>query len=239
MDKYIHFDEIDSTSTYLKHNYKDYDTFTFVSANYQSDGHGRNNRNWYGQKGKDLLFSFLIKDKEIIENYAKLSLICAKTIMELLLEFGIKEISYKWPNDVYVNGKKICGILLEGVSYSNNIEAIIIGIGINVNSFDFPSGIEDIATSIKMETMKEYNLEEIKLKAYKILKTNILNFKDSEYITYLRENNYLINKDVYAFYKNKKELVKVLDINNDNSLKVEMNGDILNIYSGEITFNDD
>ena len=63
MFRKAHFEELDSTSTYLKKNYLKYDNMTFISASYQTNGHGRNNRNWHSNPKENLLFSILIKDK--------------------------------------------------------------------------------------------------------------------------------------------------------------------------------
>lgn len=236
MSKYIHFDEIDSTSSYLKRNYKNYDSFTFVSSDHQSDGHGRVNRLWYNTKGKDLLFSILIKEKKITENYTSLSLVSAKAVMDVLCSLNIENISYKWPNDVYVNDKKISGILLEGISSSNEIEAIILGVGINVNSECFNEEIKDKATSIFIESKEKFDILELKKKFYNSFEQNISNMTTSKYLENLRDKNYLLNKNVYVMHNNEKVLVNVIDINEDNSLKVNFNGEIINIYSGEVTF---
>ena len=239
MSKYIHIGEIDSTSTYLKCNYKDYDNFTFLSCDYQSDGHGRNNKKWFSNKKEMLLFSILIKDEKVINNYASLSLVSAKAIIDILVEIGINNISYKWPNDVYVNDKKISGVLLEGVSFNGTIEAIIIGVGINVNSSEMDIEIKDKATSTYLESNKLFDIEILKDKFYKSFESNIENINDKKYLSYLRNNNYLLNRKVYVLKDGKKVVAKVIDINDDNSLKVNTEGEILDVYSGEVTIIND
>ena len=82
--KTIHFETIDSTNTYLKENYEKLDNFTFVSADFQSAGRGRNNRNWKSEKGENLLFSLLIKDKALIDKFSSLSVISAFSIIKAL-----------------------------------------------------------------------------------------------------------------------------------------------------------
>lgn len=236
MSNYIHMEEIDSTSAYLKRNYNDYENFTFLSCDYQSNGHGRSNKKWYSNKKENLLFSILIKDKKIISDYSSLSLVSAKAIMDVLVELGVNNVSYKWPNDVYVNDKKISGILLEGISFNGMIEAIIVGVGINVNSSDFDLEIKDKATSIYLENQTIFDIEKLKYKFYKSFESNIDNINDKKYLSYLRDNNYLLSKNVYVLKDGKKALVKVMDINDNNSLKVNLDGEILDIYSGEVTF---
>ena len=130
--KELFFETIDSTNTYLKQNYENLDNFTFVRADLQTSGRGRSSRKWLSKKGDNLLFSLLIKDKELINKYKALSINSAYLVLKILEEYGLKNLSLKWPNDIYVNGNKICGILLESVS-KQEIECLIIGIGLNVN----------------------------------------------------------------------------------------------------------
>ena len=134
--------------------------------------------------------------------------------------------------------KKICGILLEGISYDNELKAIVIGVGLNVNENSFNKYELYDATSIRIELNKKNNINELKVKVYDCLinEINKLENNDYSYLDIARKNNYLSNKEVYAQINNKKELVKVLDINEDNSLKILVNGKIENIFSGEITF---
>lgn len=236
--KTIDFDVIDSTNLYLKQNYQNEDNFTFVSALFQNKGKGRNVRKWQSTSGDNLLFSLLIKDKNILKNYQCLSMLTATAVFKVLKSLSIENVSIKWPNDVYVNDKKICGILLEGISYDNELKAIVIGVGLNVNENSFNKYELYDATSIRIELNKKNNINGLKVKVYDCLinEINKLENNDHSYLDIARKNNYLLNKEVYAQINNKKELVKVLDINEDNSLKILVNGKIENIFSGEITF---
>lgn len=236
--KYYHFQEIDSTSTYLKKNYQKLENFTFVSANYQTKGHGRYNRKWYGECKKDLMFSILIKDKELISKYSYLSLASAAIIYKTLKELDIKNVSIKWPNDVFVNDKKISGILLESVSSDMGIESLIIGVGLNVNSTTFEKEMINNPTSIYLETNKKITLEEIKNSIYNKFSNMFVEIKNNDYsyLQLVRDNNYLKDKMVYAIINNEKTLVKVIDINQDNSLKIDIDGKCINLNSGEISF---
>ncbi len=230
--KEYHFSEIDSTSIYLKNNYTNEKNLTFVSADFQFKGHGRYNRVWISKKGEDLLFSVLIKDKSIINRYASLSLASAVCVYELLLELNVVNVSIKWPNDVYVNDKKISGILLEGISNGNDIEAIVIGIGLNVNSSEF----EIPATSIFLETKDKKNLNNIK----KVLYSKIINMlkklknDDNSYLQVVKENNYLKNKTAYLKQNDKEILIEIIGIDEDNCLLIKKDDKLGKISSGEI-----
>ena len=235
---YLHFEEIDSTSSYLKRNYKDLDDLTLVSASLQTNGHGRMNRKWMNNKNENLMFSLLIKDKNLVNKYANFSLASAVCVYNTLLELNIKNVSIKWPNDVYVNDKKISGMLLESVSYNEGIEALIIGIGINVNSNFKDTELASKATSLYEVTNKIYSIEEVATTVYKYIYKMLKDIKNNNYsyLDIVRKNNYLKNKEVYCLINNEEQLVRVLDINDDNSLKVLFNNKEINISSSEITF---
>ncbi len=235
--KKLHFKQINSTTTFLKCSRHLYRNFTFVSADYQTDGHGRFNRAWHSNKGENLLFSLLINDKELLDKYSSLSICSAVSVFKMLKKLGVKGISIKWPNDVYVLDKKICGILLEGVSTDNQITDIIVGIGINVNQTDFYGDYNTPPTSIALELNKKINLSSLKRKIYSQIKKDIKSLDHcNDYLLIARENNYLKGKQVYAEINGKKSPITVVDIADDNSLVCNINGKIKNIFSGEITF---
>ncbi|MDD2574974.1 MAG: biotin--[acetyl-CoA-carboxylase] ligase [Acholeplasmataceae bacterium] len=143
----LYFKTLSSTSDYLKENYQDFPSFTFVQTGYQTNGRGQFDRKWSSNERENLLFSFLIKDIEInrIDNIKKTVL---SSIIETLKTFKIQA-TYKPPNDLYVNGKKICGILIENLFELNVCHYVVIGIGLNVNQTKF-EGFQ--ATSLKNET---------------------------------------------------------------------------------------
>ena len=235
--KTIHFESIDSTSTYLKHNYQNLDNFTFVSADYQTQGHGRNNRIWKSENGINLLFSLLLTDKNYFAKFKSISIVSAYSIVKTLESFGLKNLSIKWPNDVYASGKKITGILLESVS-TNEMECLVVGIGINVNQKEF-EGIElRQPTSMYLELgNKETDLNLLKEKVYTQIEKDfkdLINGKDfyPEIIRY----DYLKGQEVFALINNEKKKIKVLGIDKDFRLKVISDDKEISLETGEVSF---
>ena len=151
---YIHFEEIDSTNNYLKNSYQLLDNFTFVTADYQSKGKGRNDRVWESSKGLNITFSILIKDSKLLEVSTILSLMTAVELAKLLERYDIDNVSIKWPNDVLIGDKKVCGILLEGQLPNY----LVIGVGLNVNQKEFPNNLRRPATSMSNELNKGVEL---------------------------------------------------------------------------------
>jgi BirA family biotin operon repressor/biotin-[acetyl-CoA-carboxylase] ligase len=132
--------------------------WTVVVANEQTSGHGRKGEPWFSPSG-GLYFSVILL-KSNIDDLQTLTIlaafITAKTIKEI---YGLEPL-IKLPNDVLLNGKKICGILTENV-IGEEIKTSIMGIGLNTNIKEMPSELKDIATSLEIELKKEVSNEKI------------------------------------------------------------------------------
>jgi biotin-[acetyl-CoA-carboxylase] ligase BirA-like protein len=149
----ISLGECESTHKYVRENLASLQEWTVVTAEYQISGHGRHGRAWVAPKGKNLCFNVVLPTKNLKpEFYAPTAQIAAITIAKMLKEKGI-DANVKWPNDVLVNKRKICGIISELLGAH-----ISIGVGINVNTekSDF-TGLDRPATSIFMETGKTWD----------------------------------------------------------------------------------
>ncbi|MGC8820691.1 MAG: biotin--[acetyl-CoA-carboxylase] ligase [Fervidobacterium sp.] len=161
--------EVDSTNEFLKKNYTSFHDGAVVVAIKQTAGKGRMGRTWYSPEG-GLWYSVLFKPK-IHLNLQVYTKVFSIAIVEVLKKLKVKAY-IKWPNDIYYNGKKLCGILPEAISVNNRVVAIIVGIGINVNN-DIPDELKDIAVSLKDIVKKKvkitYLLDEINKNAWNIL----------------------------------------------------------------------
>jgi len=229
--KQIHFNIINSTNQYLKENYKKLEHLTIVTADHQTNGRGRFNRKW--EDKDDLLFSILIKEN--LNTPIDYSLVIAKTVLTVLNNY-LGNLSIKWPNDIMVGDRKICGILLEGVTTSK-IECVIIGVGININTKEFSDGLLIKATSIYNEIAKEINkldlLNEIKEEFLNDYYDYIKGNKD--YLNIINNNFYLRNKKVTFTYNNKLLNGKVIGLNENGKLIINKDGELIEISSGEVT----
>ncbi|MGE5435830.1 MAG: biotin--[acetyl-CoA-carboxylase] ligase [Syntrophothermus sp.] len=172
---FIYTDEIDSTNAGLldKEN-KININGTVLLAEKQTKGRGRKDRVWYSKKDQNLTFSILISGEKYIKknlNYINFgtSLAIAMSIENL---YQLKT-DLKWPNDVLINGKKVCGILIESVSEGSSIKKLVIGIGLNVNQTAFEGSFAIEPTSIKLESNQ--NIERERLLA------EILNIFEEQY----------------------------------------------------------
>ena len=189
--KSLYFEELESTNKYLKENYNLLPNFTFVSTSFQTRGKGREERIWTANKGENLLFSLLLKSPKYASKGGYMSLIASYSVANVLeKKYHLTNVEIKWPNDVYVNDKKICGILLEG----NIPTYLIAGIGLNVNQEKFIGEYRKTPTSIYLESKQKIDLEILKEAIYDTLFMDITFEKDC--IRYFNSHNYLKNKMV-------------------------------------------
>ena len=157
--KILEFEKLESTQKKAKEIAEKAKPWTVIVAKEQTGGYGRKGNFWYSPKG-GLYFSIILP-KTKIEDLQILTILAAFCIAKILKENFQLEPFIKLPNDVYVNGKKICGILTENVIFGKEIKNSIIGIGLNTNVEKFPKDLENVATSVKIELKKEVENKEL------------------------------------------------------------------------------
>ena len=160
---FIYSEEVESTNSFLLNKSNKFNSEgTILLAEKQSKGRGRKERVWYSAKGQNLTFSILLTSKKYFGKKFNLLNFATSLSVAFALEnlFQLKT-ELKWPNDVLVKGKKICGILLESTSQGNKIERVVIGIGLNVNQALFQGNFNLEPTSIKLELGESVDREKL------------------------------------------------------------------------------
>lgn len=143
------FDEIDSTNDALKRAAKHGATHgTLYVAESQSRGRGRQGRTWHGERGESILASVLLRIDCEPRKLPPLAIVAGLAARDAI--GGAAKI--KWPNDVLIDGRKVAGILVEAVLTGSRVEAVVVGVGINVHQRVFPPEIEGRATSVALHT---------------------------------------------------------------------------------------
>ena len=162
--KHIKLDKIESTNSYL-HTLKtsrNNDLGTIVSAENQTLGKGQKGNLWQTEANKNLTFSVITYPNINVKYAFYLNIISSIAVQKALSDLKIESL-IKWPNDILVNKKKICGILVENQINGNLITQSIIGIGLNVNQTNFESNLN--ATSIKKQGI-DIDIEDLLLQIY-------------------------------------------------------------------------
>ena len=156
----IHIEETDSTNRWLKECHKGVDPIV-TWAEYQTAGKGCGSNSWESERGKNLTFSMLIHPEEIPANEQfRITEITSVALCQTLEKYLDERVEIKWPNDIYVGDKKICGMLIENQLQGSKIKSCIIGIGLNVNQQQFMSDAPN-PVSIYQLTGKETDRKEL------------------------------------------------------------------------------
>ena len=156
------FDSLDSTNSEALRHLADYPSGTVLAAREQTAGRGQRGNSWFSEPGKNLCFSIILKygpgalPPLSAAHAVWLNYLSSQAVALFLRSFGVV-CSIKWPNDVYVGKRKICGILIENQLGSDGVAASVVGIGININQREFAQLAN--ATSLALATDKEYNVE--------------------------------------------------------------------------------
>ncbi|MDR0604113.1 MAG: biotin--[acetyl-CoA-carboxylase] ligase [Bacteroidales bacterium] len=167
MKTHLHFKSIPSTNIYLKDQIKRhtpellpmfFPPFFAVTADQQEEGHGRQNKKWESETGKNLLLSLLLYPCIHPSDQFRVCQYVSMGISVLLKDtFSISDVRIKWPNDIYVGDKKIAGILIEHFIKGEFLYCTIVGIGMNINQTVFPDTLPN-PTSLSLETGQEYDI---------------------------------------------------------------------------------
>ncbi len=151
--KMEYYDRIDSTNEQIKRAAADdADEGLLIVAEEQTGGKGRLGRKWESPPGEAVYFSFLLRPEFSAEHASALTLVMGLSVAQAIRETVTLPVEIKWPNDIVINHKKICGILCEAqVGNGGALDYVVIGVGINANNSHFPEELSERATSLKLE----------------------------------------------------------------------------------------
>lgn len=240
----IYFDDIDSTNIKGKElAQKDIEDGSLIIAEKQTLGNGRFNRKWVSPSG-GLWFSLVLRPNIPPTEAPKITQIAAAAIYKTLSDFNI-DTTIKWPNDIHITDKKLCGILAEMKCDMDQVHYLILGIGINVNidENDFDESVKSIATSLKIQFNKPFNRNEILskfLNHFETLYNKFLTDLDlSETISICRDHSNIFGKKAKLITYNKEEIVTCVSLSDNGDLIVkDSSGNEKAVLTGEISFKD-
>lgn len=157
-------EEVDSTNSEARRRIAGLGNMSVIAAVRQTSGRGQRGNSWLSSVGKNLTFTMVVKFGDgglpplMANRQFALSRCASLGVADFLVAEGV-ECLVKWPNDIYVGNRKICGILIENILQDNHLAASMIGIGLNVNQKDFPPQLVN-PVSMSLLTGKEYDLKE-------------------------------------------------------------------------------
>ncbi len=155
-----------------------------------------------------------------------------KTVSNYLMNAKIK-----WPNDIVVDGRKLAGILVEAIFEGDRLEAIVVGVGINVNNLAFPPELDGQAISMRMKTGREHKIDNVVDEVVKVFVLEIIHLLKGEirYVDYGNKHSSLIGKWISFRQGNVPREGKALQMTEDGSLLVDTGEETLRLRSGEVT----
>ncbi len=203
---------------------------TVVAAEMQTGGKGRRGKTFYSPPGTGLYFSLLLRPKMTLTDATQVTCRVAVAVARAVQEYTPEPVQIKWVNDIYIEGKKICGILSEAASdlESGNVEFIVVGIGINVATRDFPEELKAIAASIPGNLNRNQLLAAVLNELDKALTEDCM----EEY----KKRSCVLGRQIEIIYADRKESAWAVDIDREGRLIIrDTFGNLKLLCSGEIS----
>lgn len=239
----IYHDQVDSTNTQAKRLGEELARDghgTLVVADLQTAGKGRRGRSWESPSGASIYMSILLRPEILPDQAPMLTLVMAQSVAEAVQELTGAEVGIKWPNDIVLNGKKICGILTEMSAEIDYINYVVIGVGVNVNTPDFPEALVETATSLKIELGQSVKRSALIAAVMKRFEENYETFIRMGDLSGIQDqyNSLLVNRerDVRVLEPGHEYNGHALGINSTGELLVEKeDGTTAEIFAGEVS----
>ncbi|HAA43138.1 MAG TPA: biotin--[acetyl-CoA-carboxylase] ligase [Ruminiclostridium sp.] len=244
----IYFPQIDSTNNYAKKIAQEgCEEGTVVIADLQTSGRGRLGRKWSSKNKKGILMSVVLKPEISIEELQIITLAASVAVVETVKELTGIGLGVKWPNDIILDGRKVCGILTEASMEMDKINFVVLGIGLNVwhEKEDFPDELEEKATSLSIYMKQKSQLNDIIIRRSRLIIRILykleelydkINKGDLGSITTLwKKYSVTLGREVLISVKGEQHSGIAIDITNEGKLVVECtDGSRKEVLSGEI-----
>lgn len=236
-----YFPCLDSTNTYLKEVAgKDAPHGTVAVADRQTAGKGRLGRSWSSPTGSSVYISYLLRPDIAPTHASMLTIVAALATARAVEEITGLVTGIKWPNDIVINKRKICGILTEMSADMDRIEYVVIGIGVNVNMTQFEEEIADRATSLRIEGGKSVSRSQLIVKMLSYFEAYYEQFVKTEDLSAMLDdyNERLVNRgrEVKIVERQREWQAVAMEINQDGELLVKLSdGTVKKVMSGEVS----
>ncbi len=213
---------------------------TLVVADMQTAGRGRRGREWKSPKGEAVYMSLLLRPEALPRQLSGLTLVMALSVAQALQGLDINGCQIKWPNDIVMNHKKLCGILTELHMENGKVSDVVIGVGLNVGQESFAEELAKTATSIYAETGRQIDKDALIDAVMSAFVQNYSIYQKTYDMTRLME-------DYHAFLANCNREVRVLDPKGEYegiALGINLRGELLvqrqddtieEVYAGEVS----
>ncbi|MEG1879719.1 MAG: biotin--[acetyl-CoA-carboxylase] ligase [Oscillospiraceae bacterium] len=210
---------------------------TIIIANEQTSGRGRMGRKFYSPPNTGLYMSCMLRPSVSADDCVLITTATSVAVCRAIEGLTKRKPKIKWVNDIFLDGKKVCGILTEAVTdfESGSIECVVVGIGINVDTVDFPTEIQNIAGGIYAERTGKISRNQLAARVICEL-SNIENMiKSHDYIEEYKKRSMVLGKEV-RIISGKEEIVDVVDIDQNGGLVIKhKDGEVTVLRTGEVS----
>ncbi len=211
---------------------------TVILAERQSAGRGRLGRSFFSPGEKGIYMSVLLRPELDMQKMVRITSMAAVAVARAIERVSCVKTQIKWVNDVYLNNKKVCGILTEGgFDNEGKFAYAVLGIGVNVGFMEFPEDIKEIATSVSNECKKEITREALIVEILKELELWYPSLWDGSFLKESKERSILLGKEILVLDVDKKPLyaAKAVDLDDLGHLIIEREGKKELLHSGEVS----
>lgn len=202
-----------------------------VAAEGQTKGKGRQGKSFYSPAASGIYFSLIVHPEGDLSDVVAITSATAVAVAETIEEMTGLDPKIKWVNDIYVSGRKVCGILVQSIIKNGRINGLCIGIGVNISTAEFPDDIASRAGSLGVEIDREIFVARVAKKLIDFSK----NVGDKFYLDYYRKKSCVIGKEIKFYENNVEHFAKAIGIDDNANLIVNESGEIKKLSSGEIT----
>lgn len=236
MRNVIHLEEIDSTNKYLKQlGFQNAAEGTTVIANRQTGGRGRMGKRFHSPDG-GLYMSILLRPETIDASALLITTAAAAAVSRAIETMFNRQTKIKWVNDIYVDNRKVCGILAESVLSGDKTDFTVLGIGVNLyNTAPLPNDIKDIAGFVCDAPITDTEKEKFALLIYENFYNYYKHLEDKEFLEYYNQRQLLVDKEITVLQGGNARTAVALGIDDDFRLRILIDDNRETLSFGEVS----
>ncbi len=211
---------------------------TVVIAASQTAGKGRLGRQFYSPREKGLYMSIVVRPEKHPGNAMLITSMCAAATAKAVEAVAPVKVYIKWVNDLFIGGKKVCGILTEaGIKLEDqSIDYVVIGIGVNCGKQTFPAELSEIATSLENEVPVPVNKNRLAAEIIKNISAGLADLESKKFLGDCRKRSNILGKPITVFRGEAQFPAIALDIDDSGALLIRtQDGQTLALNSGEVS----
>lgn len=221
----------DSTNTRVIELAKNVYGNILVAAEEQTNGKGRQGKSFYSPAESGVYFSIVIHPQGTLNDVVFVTSAASVAVAKTIEEMTDLDPKIKWVNDIYVNDKKVCGILVQSIVKNSKVDGLCVGIGVNISTTDFPDELGSRAGALGRDI--DRNIFVAKVTEKLIDFSN--NIGDRSYLDYYRKKSCVIGRNIKYIENNIEHFAMAVGIDDNANLIVDENGETKKLSSGEIT----